>query len=429
MTFQETYKLLVFIILLGAVDATDLFASTQSPLNSQFTESTRSDTTSKEFTRYRSKKSVGGHILALPSTLFNWAMRPVGFTFKKAEKNLPRLFQGDRGDYGVFPLFELGGDTGYSYGLLLFHNRPFYPNHSARVEALFSSRDYNDINFEYTIDRFLSDRGQLNFESTYANRPERTFLFGNNADFDDRSFYDRRDVEVALNYSYSLTDRLLLQFNSDYLRREIGLSDRQLDQEVPTFPGDQLGINSLLSSGFLITIDNARGVPRINRGSRLITGLQWGHSLIDDQFNYISYSAEWNQFLPLPFLPDNRRLALKGELRKAEPLAEKEIPFFENPSLGSSRDLRGFQTNRFRDSGSLLFTLEYRYPIWEISDMVLFMDQGQVFNRYSDIGISDFHASYGVGIHLISSKGFAFRSELAFSRETSRFILLISPNF
>jgi hypothetical protein len=110
-------------------------------------------------------------------------------------------------------------------------------------------------------------------------------------------------------------------------------------------------------------------------------------------------------------------------------LGEKEVPFFELPSLGNADDLRGFRTDRFRDAGSLLFTAEYRYPVWSFADVVFFIDEGQVFNDYSEIGIKDFHTSYGFGFHLISSKGFALRSEFAFSRETSRFILVISPNF
>ncbi len=390
----------------------------------------RTDTSSSEPTPYSSKKSVGGHLLSLPSYLFQWSISPIGYAIKKAETTvLPYLLEGERGDYGVFPLFELGGDTGYSYGLLLFHNRPFYPNHSARVEALFSSSDYNDIDFEYTINRFLSDRGRLVFDAAFANRPDRTFLFGNDASFSDRTFYDRQDFEAALSYSYSLSDRTFLSFNTDYLRRKITRSDRVTEDNTPAFPSEFLVKNALLSTGVNLAIDNARGIPRINRGSRFITDLQWSRSLTDDQFNYINYSAEWNQFIPIPFLPDDRRLAFKGEIQKVESLGDKEIPFFENPSLGSSRDLRGFSTNRFRDTGSLLFTLEYRYPIWDFSDVVLFVDEGQVFNHYSDIGINDFHTSYGFGFHLISTKGFAFRSEFAFSRETSRFILLISPNF
>ena len=426
MTFQATCKFLTFLILFCT---TGVSAYSNSLWVSPSAVPAPADTATAETKPYSSGKSVGGHILSLPSTLFHWTIRPVGFTLKKAEKNLPRLFQGERGHYGVFPLFELGGDTGFSYGLLLFHNRPFYPNHSARIEALFSSSDYNDIDFEYTIDRFLSDRGRMEIDAAFARRPDRTFLFGNDANFEDRSFYDRQDIEAALSYSYSFTNNTVLRFNTDYLRREIDPSDRQTETGVPVFPENQLGNYSLLSTGLLFMVDNARGVPRINRGNRLITELQWGKSLTDNRSHYTIYSAEWNQFIPLPFLPDDRRLAFKGELRKAESLGDKQIPFFDTPSLGSSRDLRGFSTNRFRDTGSLLFTLEYRYPLWDFSDAVLFVDEGQVFNRYSDIGINDFHTSYGFGFHLISAKGFAFRSEFAFSRETSRFILLISPNF
>lgn len=378
-------------------------------------------------TPYTSSRSAAGHILAFPSYLFEWGTKPLEWGLKVTEKKLPQLLQGERGDYGVFPLFELGGDTGYSYGLLLFHNRPFYSNHSARIEALFGSSDYND--FDFDINRFLSDRGRLEIEATYGNRPNRTYLFGNDVSFDERSFYDREDIEAALSYSYGLTDRTFLSFNADYLRRKITQSDRVIENNAPVFPGNFLSTYALLSTGVNLTINNARGVPRINRGSRFITDLQWSRSLTNDRFHYINYGAEWNQFIPIPFLPDNRRLAFKGELQKAESLGDKEIPFFETPSLGSSGDLRGFSTNRYRDTGSLLITLEYRYPLWDFSDVVFFVDEGQIFNRYSDIGINDFHTSYGFGFHLISTKGFAFRSEFAFSRETSRFILLISPNF
>jgi len=411
------------IILLTPLES--LSEDQASPLFATF-----ADTTQREPDTYKSGKSIGGHLLSLPSYTFQAVTYPIEYGFKQAETNLlPYLLEGERGDYGVFPLFELGGATGYSFGLLLFHNRPFYDNHSARAEALFGSSDYNDFDFEYTINRFLSDRGRLEIEATYGNRPDRTFLFGNDASFSDRSFFDREDIEAGIRYGYRFTDGVLMAFNADYLRRKITESERTLEAGAPAFPSKFLNTNSLLSTGALFMIDNSRGVPRINRGYRLITDLQWSRSLTNNTFHYVNYRAEWNQFIPIPFLPDSRRLAFKSVLRKAEALGNKEVPFFENPSLGNSDDLRGFSTDRFRDSGSLLFTLEYRYPLWDFSDIVFFVDEGQVFNQYSDIGIDDFHTSYGFGFHLISSKGFAFRSEFAFSRETSRFILLISPNF
>lgn len=431
MTFHRGFKsstpvlsLIIFLLLPG------LSASKQPEEKLLSYLEASADTTQTTYEPYKSEKSIGGHLLSLPSYAFQTATYPLAYGFKKAESDLlPYLLEGERGDYGVFPLFELGGATGYSYGLLLFHNRLFYQNHSARIEALFGSSDYNDFDFDYDINRFLSDRGRLEIEATYGNRPGRSFLFGNDTPLSDRSFFDREDFEAGIRYGFSFTDRTTLSFKTDYLRRKITQSDRFTEEDAPSFPSDLLNTNSLFSTGVKFSFDNARGIPRINRGYRFITDLQWSRSLTNDRFHYLNYRAEWNQFLPIPFLPDNRRFAFKGELRKAEPLRGKEVPFFENPSLGSSHDLRGFSTDRFRDSGSLLFTLEYRYPLWDFSDVVLFVDEGQVFNHYSDIGINNFHTSYGFGFHLISSKGFAFRSEFAFSRETSRFILLITPNF
>ncbi|MDZ7682721.1 MAG: hypothetical protein U5J63_13660 [Fodinibius sp.] len=53
----------------------------------------------------------------------HWTTRPIGWGVKWAERKLPQLLQGERAPYGVYPLFELGGDVGIAYGLLLYHNQ------------------------------------------------------------------------------------------------------------------------------------------------------------------------------------------------------------------------------------------------------------------------------------------------------------------
>ena len=67
--------------------------------------------------------------------------------------------------------------------------------------------------------------------------------------------------------------------------------------------------------------------------------------------------------------------------------------------------------------------------MWDVLDVTLFMDQGQVFNNFSDIEMDRFKSSYGFGAHLLTAKGLAFRGEMAFSTESTRFILSISPTF
>jgi hypothetical protein len=409
--------------------------------NQDSTKSTKTNLEPVLQEQYESKRTVGGHILALPSYLVHAVTRPVSYGIKKAEMVAPRLFEGIRGDFGVFPLFELGGETGYSYGLLLFHRNLFHPEHNLRFEALFGSSSYNDFDFEYTVDSFISDKGTLKIDATYANTPERSLFLGNNTTLSDRSYFDREDLEAGFEYDYKITDRLQFQVYSSYVRKRITESEEEEelyeeeeeedddDDIFQPFPRELFGTTSLVKSGGRFVWNGARGSPRVNVGTRVITDFTVGTSLVNRESHFLKYSLELNQFIPLFFLPNSRRLGLKAKLQKAEPLGGKNIPFFELPSLGNEDNLRGFRVDRFRDAGSLLITAEYRYPIWSFADVVLFVDEGQVFNEYSDISIKNFNASYGFGFHLISSKGFALRSEFAFSRETSRFILVISPNF
>jgi len=378
---------------------------------------------------YSSEKSVGQHILAFPSYLLHWTTRPIGWGVKWAERELPQLLQGERAPYGVYPLFELGGDVGIAYGLLLYHNQFLRYDHKIRVEALFGSEEYNDFDFEYTIPSFISSTGRLNLDASYSNDPVKSLYGNNSSSINSEQLYATEELESTIEYRNAISSTTQIYLSSRYWKMDINNNERIAEDPLPVIPQQLRGTTSLLSFGSTVRFDFVNGTPRTFRGSRYIAELEWNRSLTNEQFHYLTYNLEWQQFLPLPFLPNSRRLAFKTSLEKAAPLGDKEIPFFDSPSLGSSYNLRGFSSDRFRDDGSLLLTLEYRYPMWNFADIVFFVDEGQVFNQYSDISINDFHTSYGFGLHLISTKGFAFRSEFAFSRESSRVILTINPNF
>lgn len=375
---------------------------------------------------YSSENSVGEHLLAFPSYLLHWTTRPIGWGVKWAEEKVPQLLQGERAPYGLFPLFELGGEVNIAYGLLLYHNRFLEYNHRVRIEALFGSENYNDFDFEYTVP---TEAGWLELDASYSNDPVKSFYGGNDSNITDEQLYATEILQGDLEYRQAFTKSTQFRLSSRYRNIDIGQNEIIADRSSSPVPASLRGTTALLSFGSSVHWDFAEGAPRTSRGSRYTVGLNWNKSLTDHQFHYFRYTLEWHQFLPIFFLPNSRRLALKGNIQKAEALGGRRIPFFDYPGLGSSYNLRGFPSDRFRDDGSLLFTLEYRYPMWSFADVVFFVDEGQVFSQYSGITIKDFHTSYGFGFHLISTKGFAFRSEFAFSRESSRVILTINPNF
>src|SRR5699024_8846938 len=136
-----------------------------------------------------------------------------------------------------------------------------------------------------------------------------------------------------------------------------------------------------------------------------------------------------HHFVPIPLLPETRRLGVKLQLHKQEKTGSAAIPFYEQNALGGNRDLRGFPGTRFRGYGVVSMTAVYRYLLLDVMDAVIFTDQAPPFNNYSDIALSNFPSSYGFGFHLLSQRGLSFRSEFAFSKEASRFIISINPNF
>ena len=91
--------------------------------------------------------------------------------------------------------------------------------------------------------------------------------------------------------------------------------------------------------------------------------------------------------------------------------------------------LRGFRHNRFQDTGSLLLSAEYRYPIWMNLDAVVFTDAGQVFGAMPDVRSDRFRWNYGGGIHLLNEDGLSFRFEVAVGTEGARTILTVQPSF
>ena len=80
-----------------------------------------------------------------------------------------------------------------------------------------------------------------------------------------------------------------------------------------------------------------------------------------------------------------------------EPLALRAILELLT-ELDVNSPLRGFSTGRFRDTSSVLFNVEYRYPIWDNIDGTVFFDNGKVFNGIKDFSFSDWRYSVGGGI-------------------------------
>jgi hypothetical protein len=398
---------------------------------------------------YRTRKSALVHFFSIPAKVWRLLWTPLGATIIWVEQNRIQekalnFFLNDDRTGGFFPLITLGGNTGAGAGLTVFHNNLFNQRKRINFAFLFSSEDNNTATLAYSDSSLFGTHLFFNLLGEYFSDsdenlfiradipPERLLdssIGGNDTDVDDdETSYKTKQGGFMITTGYALSRRVGWGMVGGIKRAKVNSGAGIGGDQFPgAIPGG--GTHSLFSIGSALTLDFRNGWPRTLSGTLLRFGYQYNRELNGSQFEYNRYTIEMHQFIPVPFLATNRRLALRGLFEKLDRLNNKQIPFYELSLLGDAANLRGFDQNRFRGRGMLLFNLEYRYPVWDTWDAVIFVDQGQVFDDINEISFDRFHFAAGTGLRFMSPTGFAMRFEVGFSREAVRALFQIAPNF
>lgn len=135
------------------------------------------------------------------------------------------------------------------------------------------------------------------------------------------------------------------------------------------------------------------------------------------RYGFRQFEGEVVQLIPI--LRANWVIALRGLVTTTSVDDGREVPYFLMPSLGGSRNVRGYSTFRFRDRHRMLWSAEYRWTPARFVDMALFYDAGKVTSRTSDLDFTNLSSSYGIGMRVVSLAGTALRIEVARSQESA----------
>ncbi len=398
---------------------------------------------------FKTKRSVLVELFSVPARLWHLVWTPLGATVIWVEQNrvqekVLNFFLNDERTGGFFPLFSFGGRTGAGVGLSVFHNDLFHQQKKINLSFLYSTTDNHAGTLTYSDSTLFGTSLYFNLFGEYLRDADENLFISPNIDStdlldssidgnrtdvdDDETSYATRQGGFLINTGYALNQRIGWGMTAGFKRARIASGDGLGGEQFPgLIPGG--GTHSLLSMGSALTLDFRNGWPRTLSGTLLSIGYQYNRELNGSQFEYNRYTVEMNQFVPIPFLAESRRLGIRGRFEKLDRLNNKQIPFYELSLLGDAFSLRGFDQNRFRGRGLLLFNFEYRYPVWDTWDAVIFIDEGQVFDDINDIDWGRFHFAAGTGLRFMSPTGFAMRFEIGASRETVRALFQILPNF
>jgi hypothetical protein len=117
------------------------------------------------------------------------------------------------------------------------------------------------------------------------------------------------------------------------------------------------------------------------------------------------------------FFNRRRVIALRGRILATDPHAGNRVPFYLQPTLGGPDDLRGYRFDRFYDNNSAVLNGEYRWEVFSGLDMALFVDAGQVFDRWQSINLRNLRTDYGFGFRFLVADKVFLRIDTAFSPE------------
>lgn len=118
-----------------------------------------------------------------------------------------------------------------------------------------------------------------------------------------------------------------------------------------------------------------------------------------------------------PFLNKRRVIALRTMAIISFENPNQTVPFYIQPVLGGSNDLRGFRAYRFYDNNLILANAEYRWEAFSGLDMALFFDAGKVVPKRSQVNFHDLEASAGVGFRFNVGNSVFLRIDAGFSHE------------
>jgi len=292
---------------------------------------------------------------------------------------------------------------------------------AVRVTIQASAHLYELYDAELSFPRLADDHGFFAVEARYRNYPRMQYYGpGPKSQKTGRSDYRYEDHSYGFATGLRPARSIRLGVLGDYMRVNVGpgTDDRYISTDLQYSPAQTPGIDrqtSFLQGGVFADYDT-RDIPGGARSGTLLHAQYLYNKDVDLERNtHKRLNLEGQQYIPL--FNSRRVIALRARSELTWKNPGQEVPFYLQPQLGGSNDLRGFCPFRFYDDNLIVFNAEYRYEIFAGLDMAIFGDAGKVFHSKKDWNVDDLEGSWGVGMRFNARNAVFMRIDAGFSRE------------
>jgi hypothetical protein len=340
--------------------------------------------------------------------------------FTEIQKNILQKVFG--GVHGLRP--SLGGlypRSGFAAGPEYFRPDLADGRVQFRAAAKLSTRLYEKADVQLSFPRLANDHAFLDLIAVYRNYPQVDYYGpGPNSSKNGRSNYRLEDHSA--DFTAGLRPFRYLKFGATggYLGVNVGpgtderfVSTEQIYTEAQA-PGVQYQSN-FLRGGPFVQFDYRDRPGDPHKGGNYIASFLVYDDRGLDVYNFRRFSADVQQYIP--FFNEKRTIALRGRTELSYRNSGVPIPFYLQPTLGGSDDLRGYRVFRFYDDNSFVMNGEYRWEVMSGLDMAVFMDAGKVFHSKSQLNFADMRTDAGFGLRFSSKQSVFMRWDFGFSPE------------
>ncbi len=290
-----------------------------------------------------------------------------------------------------------------------------------RVAAQGSIKSYERADLNVGSPRWAKKRMFFDFFPVYHNYPGINYYGpGPHSRKSSRSDYRLEDTSIDAATGIRLIPSFKIGVSGGYLFLNVGPgTDRRFVSTEKVFsPTEAPGIDrqsDFLRYGAFLHFDYLDHPESPRRGGNYILryDLYSDRTLNLHDFRRLTFDLQ--QYVP--FFNERRVIALRGMSILTYTRSGQTVPFYLQPALGGSEDLRGFRAFRFYDNNAMLVSGEYRWEVFAGLDMALFADGGKVFPRRSQLNLHDLEGSGGFGLRFNVHNNVFLRIDVGFGRE------------
>jgi outer membrane protein assembly factor BamA len=344
------------------------------------------------------------------------------FDYIDDHKIIERLTIGYRGWNVRFG--DLPQGSGFALGPEYRLNSDFLGGNTLRVGAQLSTRVYEKYYAGWQFPQIARDHISLDFFAAHRNYPQVNY-FGPGPDSlrSTRTDYRLEDTSVDTSLGIKPIKHLRVGGSAGYLWVNVGpgTSTRFASTDQVFAPTVAPGIDrqtDYVRFGPYAEINYQDNPVAPANGGLYSVQYIWYRDQKLGLNSFRRMDGEIRQYFG--FFNKTRVLAFRAKTTLLTGDRGQIVPFYMQPTLGGSEDLRGFRSFRFYDNNSLVLNGEYRWHVMGVLHMALFGDAGKVFPRRGELNFSNLEYDGGIGFRFnIKGQPF-FRLDVAGSREGVR---------